>query len=439
MPKNKEKTSASQKNKISLRSLVYDNKFVLLLSVVLAFCIWIWVSVEKSPEIETTISSVPVTIDMTNSVPSQLNLQIFGNTEHTVDITVRGKRFVVSSLTADDFTVTAQTNYVDSAGNKSLQIKVSANNSANDFEITGYSKNYIEVYFDTYKETELALEPSILSANGKTVIDGCLLGTMVFSKNTVIVSGPSTEVNKITSVIAETTLSEPLAATTTVTPEIKLAGANGSQISYVEVETGDTAITMTMPVLKTVELPTTVTFRNAPASYLNGAVPFTVTPSRISAAVPVETADQLTALSIGTIDFSELDTGYNVFRFSASEITGFVITDSSVKTFRVNVNMSGTTTSEFSVPAGNISITGQRSGFTSVVSSQGIPNVKVIGPSDSIARLSDDMLKVQLDLSNYNVKAGQQNVPVYITVSADNSCWVSGNYYVSILSETAGQ
>ena len=105
MSKNKDKKA----NVKGLRSLLYNNKFVLLLSVILAFGIWIWVSIEKSPEVEVTISSVPVKIDMDNSVPAQLNLQIFGDNNYTVDVTVKGKKFIVSALTADDFSVVAQT------------------------------------------------------------------------------------------------------------------------------------------------------------------------------------------------------------------------------------------------------------------------------------------------------------------------------------------
>ena len=87
---------AAKKRK-SLNSLVYNNKVVMLISLVLAFGIWIWVAIEKSPVVEATISSVPVQINMENSVPAQLNLQTFGQTEFYVDVTVSGKRFIVST------------------------------------------------------------------------------------------------------------------------------------------------------------------------------------------------------------------------------------------------------------------------------------------------------------------------------------------------------
>lgn len=431
-----DKTNNSENEKTSkvhngLRNILYNNKIILLISVILAFVIWVWVAVEKSPQVDVVIKSVPINIDMQNSVPSQLNLQVFGESEYTVDITVKGKKFIVSSLTADDFTVTAQTNYVDSAGNKSLQLKVVANNS-NDFEITGLSKNYIDVYFDTLKESEMALKPSVIAPDDKTVIDGCILGNVVFSKNTVIIKGPASEVNKVTSVIAETTISEPMSATTTVTPEIKLVGTSTDKLSNITIDSGDTAITMTLPVLKTVELPTTVTLRNTPAGYLNGNISITVSPSKISAAVPVEKVDEITSLSIGTIDFSELAGGANVFNFKAAEITDFIISNSSIKNFKATINMPSISVTELSVPSANISIGTQKDGFTSTITSSGISNVRILGPDDALSKINPQMLLVKLDLSAIELTAGEQNIPVHITINGDTMCWAGGTYYVTV-------
>lgn len=439
MKKNKNKATVNnaptEKKRKGLNSLVYNNKVVMLISLVLAFGIWIWVAIEKSPVVEATISSVPVQIDMENSVPAQLNLQTFGQTEFYVDVTVSGKRFVVSTIKPEDISVVAQTNYVNSAGTKSLQLKASVNNSK-DFEITGLSQNYIDVYFDTYKEAEFAVTPRIIAPNDQPVIDDCILGSVVFSQNTVVVSGPSTEVNKITGVIAETTLSAPLSATTTTQPEIKLQTEDNETLSNVQIDTGDTAITMTMPVLKKVVLPTTVTFKNAPAGYLNDPVQVTVSPSKVEAAVPVEKINEITSISVGTVDFSELDAGYNVFNFKAADITDYTITNSKTK-FKVTINMSGKTSATFTVPADNISITGQKDGFSSVVVPSTIPNVRVIGTPDEIAALTNAMLYVELDLKNYDVQAGEQTVDAHVVIKGNTKAWVSGTYSVKISSVTA--
>lgn len=435
MNENNAKKTAEKSASGVFRNLIYNNKLAMLFSLILAFGIWIWVAIEKSPVVEITVSAVPVKIDMENSVPAQLHLQTFGQTEFYVDVTVTGKRFVVSALTPEDLTVTAQTNYVDSAGTKSLQLKATANDSR-DYEIQRISQNYIDVYFDTYKEAEFAIEPRILAPDDKTVVDGCILGSVLFSKNTVVVSGPSAEVNKVTGVIAETSVSAPLSATTTVQPEIKLQTDGQEALSYVELNTGESTVTMTMPVLKKVVLPTSVTFKNTPGGYLNGDVPVTVSPSQIEAAVPIEKVGELKSISVGTVDFAELDSGYNTFNFKASDITEYTVVDSSAR-FRVTVNMTGTVTASFSVSAQNIAVTAQKDGFHSSVLTHGIENIRVIGTAEEIAALTNDMLYAEVDLSDAEITEGEQTVKARIVIKGSSKAWASGTYTVRIQTTAA--
>lgn len=435
MNENNAKKTAEKSASGVFRNLIYNNKLAMLFSLILAFGIWIWVAIEKSPVVEITVSAVPVKIDMENSVPAQLHLQTFGQTEFYVDVTVTGKRFVVSALTPEDLTVTAQTNYVDSAGTKSLQLKATANDSR-DYEIQRISQNYIDVYFDTYKEAEFAVEPRILAPDDKTVVDGCILGSVLFSKNTVVVSGPSAEVNKVTGVIAETSVSAPLSATTTVQPEIKLQTDGQETLSYVELNTGESTVTMTMPVLKKVVLPTSVTFKNAPGGYLKGDVPVTVSPSQIEAAVPIEKVGELKSISVGTVDFAELDSGYNTFNFKASDITEYTVVDSSAR-FRVTVNMTGTVTAAFSVSAQNIAVTAQKDGFHSAVLTRGIENIRVIGTAEEIAALTNDMLYAEVDLSDAEITEGEQTVKARIVIKGSSKAWASGTYTVRIQTTAA--
>ncbi len=426
---NKQAAAVGQKQK-GFRSIVYNNKVAMLFSLILAFALWIWIAIEKSPVVEMTISSVPVKIETENSVPAQLNLQMFGQTEYYVDVTVSGKRFIVSALTPEDIAVTAQTNYVDSAGNKSLQLKAVAGNSK-DFEIIGLSQNYIDVYFDTYKEAEFAIEPRILADQDQTVMDGCILGNVLFSRNSVIVSGPSAEVNKVTGVIAETAVSEPLSATKTVQPEIKLQTDGNEALANVTLDFGDTPVTMTMPVLKIVTLPTTVSFKNTPTWYLTNDVPVSVSPAQVEAAVPIEKIDTIQSISVGTVDFAELDSGYNVFNFKASDVTEYMIMDSTIR-FKATVNMSGATSAVFNVPAQNVSIVTQKDGFTASLLTGAIENVRVYGKPEEVAALTNEMLYAEIDLSDAEISEGEQTVKARIVIKGNTGAWASGSYTVRI-------
>ena len=111
------------KNKFKLNDLFNNDVFLLVFSLVAALFVWLLVVINVSPATTRVIKGVKVNIDST--IPSQFGLEVFGEKEFTVDVTVKGKKYQISSaaLSADDITVTAQTNNVDSAGNRTLQLK----------------------------------------------------------------------------------------------------------------------------------------------------------------------------------------------------------------------------------------------------------------------------------------------------------------------------
>ena len=407
-------------------SLLMNNKFIMGVSIVLAFVIWLWVAVEKSPIETTVIKGVPVTVDLESSVPSQLGLQVFGDTNYTVDITVTGKKFVLQTLKTDDFTVTAQTNYVDSAGSKSLLLKASC---SADCTITSLSKNYIDVFFDTPAEKEFTIEPVINNTSGNSVAEGLMLGSVVLSKSTVKVSGPATEINAVTGVKAVVNIDAPLSATSTLTPSLTIEGT-GSK-SHLTMSVSESDLTLTVPVLKVVTLNTTVTFKNTPTSYINSPLAFSVSPSSLTVAIPVEKVDSITSVSVASIDFASINKGYNTYTIKASEITDYkVISD--ISTVRVVVNAAGNSSQSYSIPAQNISIISQNSGFICTMDAQTIDNVSIIGTADDLAALSNSDIYAEVDLSDQILKAGSNKVEATIVVKGNGACWAYGKYEVTV-------
>ena len=211
-----------KKKKISLKNLIYDNRFVLALSIIAAVIIWIVVAIQASPEDDRIIKDVPVKIEISNNV-SNLGLQMFGNTDFTVEVKVHGKRYEVaeSVLTKDDISVVAKTNYVDSTGSQTLKLEVTAKDpSKANYEIVSLSQDSINVYFDYYKEGEYTLQPDVVYDGASYVTNGLIAETPVLSANTVKLSGPVTEMAKIKKVVARVTLNKKISATTTLDAEI---------------------------------------------------------------------------------------------------------------------------------------------------------------------------------------------------------------------------
>ena len=191
----KTKGETMMKNKKSFSSL-FDNKlFSVLVSLLGAIAIWLVVVINVSPQTTRVIKDVKVTIDET--VPSQFGLEVFGESEFTVDVTVTGKKYQISSanLSDEDIVVKAITTSVDSPGFRVLQLKAEPLSDNAAYKISAISSKTIDVYFDTVKTVKLVIEPEI-ETNGLPMVDeGYTCGEITLSEHTVTNTGPSTQVN----------------------------------------------------------------------------------------------------------------------------------------------------------------------------------------------------------------------------------------------------
>lgn len=421
------------KKKLSFSELFNDKRFILIISFIISFVLWMWVAIEKSPETQRVITGVPVQINLENSVPEQLGLEVFGNSEFTVDVTVKGKKYVTSSLSADDIVVTANTNYVDGSGVKTLQLKVAQKESDSDYEIASYSANYIEVYFDTYKEVELPIEGKIETNLLKIVSDGCIAGDTVLSKNTVLISGPATEINKIVSINANILIDEVLDKTTTFDPVFKIVTSDGSSLEYVKMETEESDVTVTVPVLKEVVLPTVVEFRNAPAYFINNPLTYTVYPSKVKVAVPVDMIDTISEFVVSTIDFADISGSINTFNFDINQINStFKITDESITKFTVRIDASKMVSRTISVPFTHFDIIHTRDDYNVTINQDKDISVKIVGLESDIDSITADDLTIIIDTTEQELSQNVTSLSGYVRVMGDYPCWAVGKYDLKV-------
>ena len=418
--------------KFSLENLLNNNRFLMLLSFIIALGLWVWVAIDKSPEIQTVITNVPVKINLENSIPQQLGLQIFGESEFTVDVTVTGKKYVLSNLKAEDIQVEANTNYVNSAGTKTLQLKVSPTYSSEEFTISSVSSTYIEVFFDTYKEVELSLSGEV-ATNLKTIVpEGCIMGDIVFSKSTVTVSGPTTEINRITGVYATASVNEVLEKTTTFDPDVKLITNDGSKLEYSKISIDEAEITMTIPVLKVVSLPTVVEFKNAPSYFIENPLSYTVSPSTVKVAVPVDVLETTKHFVVDTIDFADVSNSYNTFNVDVESINTFKIVDESVKRFRVRINATNYESKTITVPASKIVLKDNRNDFKVTLNGNKDIAVTVIGTPASLEKITADNISIVVDTADKSLTNDTNVIPAKVLVNSENGCWAFGKYDIRV-------
>ena len=428
--------NSENKKRLSFTELLNDNRFLLIISFLISFVLWMWVSIEKSPETQRVISEVPVQINLEDSVPKQLGLEVFGNSEFKIDVTVKGKKYVTSSLSADDIVVTANTNYVDGSGVKNLQLKVAQKDSNSEYEIVSYSSNYIEVYFDTYKEVELPIEGKIETSLDTIVPDGCIVGDTVLSKNTVLISGPATEVNKISSICANISVDEVLDKTTTFDPVFKIITSDGSSLEYVKMKTEESDITVTVPVLKEVILPAVVEFRNTPSYFIKNPLEYTVYPANVKVAVPVDMIDKVTEFVVSTIDFADISGSVNTFNFDLNQVnSAYKVTDKNVTEFTVRIDASQMVSRTISVPFSNFTINHTRDDYNVTINQDKDVVVKLIGMKSDIENITADDLTIIVDTTELELSENTTSLPGHVAIMGDYPCWAVGKYNLGVIIE----
>ncbi len=413
--------------------LIYDNKLLMIVSLAVSVFVWLFVTILLSPTDTVTLRNVPVEINLTNSVAGQFGLEIFGQQEYKVDVEITGKRYVIGSLTSESkaVKVVAQTQYVDGPGKSRLNLKASKARDNDEFEIVSLSSDFIEVYFDTYKEREIALTVNLDAPDGVTE-DGYITSDPVLSDQVVSVSGPATEVNSIEKVEARVELDKPLTQTKTFDAELVALNKDGGVAHYLTFNKGNSVVTLTVPIYLVTEKPTAVTFKNAPLSYHAAPLSYSVIPSSLKAGVQgVEEDDELDVLNVATVDFAELMPGVNSFDIPVDSLTGMkVITE--IDNIHITVSVPNCVSAARKLPDSSISFVNAPEGYEVDSVLTGIDEVTVVGSPESVRDITVQDIAVTVDLTDADPDAEQQTFPADITVRNYNDSWVYGSYQVTV-------
>ena len=423
--------------KRKLSDLFYNNRFLLIFSVVAAIAIWVVVAVEFSPETKVTIKNVPIKVMSTGAKGS--TLAPFGADNLTVDVTIVGKRYIVEDdAIINDIEAVANSGYINSSGIQKLTVDVGSVSTRPQYEIASYTVNEVEVLFDYYVEKQVPVLPEF-SVDGNVAADGYFADEFVPIPSTVTVYGPKSEVDFVSSVNAIASVDGGLTKSTGYTAGMSIVTANSSAPKYVkiksatdEMEAGN--VYVNIPVYKEYEAKAEVNFTDVPGAYRD-KYPFNYT-------VEPETAvfgfsgEESESVAVATISFSDIEFDKNgeykiTVKFDGNQ--GVVVKDESTgmadaKEFVVTIVKDDLTVKEISLPSADnpyyIDYTGTDKVFSyEVIGYDDYESVTVNGPEADVVRISKDDLK--LDFSGVSKDSvGKISVPVVLD-GKYKDCWLT--------------
>lgn len=413
------------KNK-KFSDLLHNDKLMLAFSFIAAIIIWLAVVINVSPEMTTTIQNVKVTID--NTVPAQFGLEVFGDNEFYVDVTVKGKKYQISSLKPEDIKILAQTNNVDSAGMRTLLLKHDQTFGNDDYTVTTISQRSIDVYFDIPKTVQFVIEPDVVAVDNVNIVEaGYNTGEINLSETAVNVTGPSTEVNRVVKAVARLKLEKSLSSNKSADVDVVLLDENGkSDFDYVT--TDIEKVVLTIPVLRVKEVNTTILFKNAPDEYVLNPISYTISPSKDYFNISVDEYEKTTEFPVGTIDFKSVSPSNYVFEFLRTDLP--VSNESNTEKFVVKLDVKGLSQEYFTFSGNKVKVNNPENVAYKVSGLN--KSVVVVGSEKALESITEDDISVEIDISDINITAGQTtSVPANVTVKSSN-CWIYGTYTVEV-------
>lgn len=417
--------------KITLKKILYNDKLLVVISLFLSLIIWISISLNVAQDTEIVISNVAVKIDTQNPVLTQLGLQPFNGTESTVDVTVSCKKYVVRNISASDLVVVAETTDVSVAGKHSLKISVSkAETSSVDFKIKNFTPTYVDAYFDTYSQHTADVDIDI--SGQKNIAEGYIIGEPALSKSVATISGPTTEVNKVSKIVAQASIPAGTNATITAEPKFLALDEAGSEVNNVDISFDSPKVTLTIPVLKSATLPLGVNFVSAPTGFNETMFNMTISPSKLDIGAAETLLATTTKLIIGDIDFTSLTASVNEFTFNLSDLSGITVSNSKQTTATVKIDLSSYKSKLFNVENNNIQLTNVPEGYSAQLANVAIQNVGILGPNSSLKTVLASDIYAVIDMTDANLKSPTADYSVKLTLKNHEDCWVIGTYKIPV-------
>lgn len=413
------------KNKI--KKFFARNIFLKIISLLIGIIAWFAVVTLVDDTTVTMISDIPIQINLEDTQAQTLGLNIISGGEQTVNITVKGAIVKLARLEAKDFSATAQTSTVNTAGDFELAVTVNKRNTTDkDFDVISQSVSTIKVKFDYMSEKNF---PIVGEAEKITAKDGYLKEAAIASPDKLDIVGPRSQIEKIAKVALVTDVEKVETQNVITDGKLVFYDEKGEVLKLENVNYLDSKFTITVPILKKKAVPLKINYVNVPSTVDIDRIKYTTSNSAINIAGSEKRVDDINYLSVGDIDFRKLDIG-SIFELDV-DIPGGISNIDEIS--KVTVKFDDPNLDFTHINLTNILTKNESASYDVVVESKSIQNVKIVGEKSVIENLSPSDFVATLDLiEDVRLSEGTMRVPISVYPANKMQAWAVGEYSIVI-------
>ncbi len=413
------------KNIFSLNNLLKNNKFVFVVAVLISISVWIYMSMGSSNDTTVTVTNIPIQIELSDEA-KQNGLQVFYGGDQSSSVTITGNRAILGSVSASDITVTASASAIDTPGEYQLSVTAAKTNPSGNFEInSSATPSYVTVFVDYYRESSFNIQENVV-----VNIDSGYYGSTSLSNDTVNISGPQSEVSKIAKVSASAELGDKKINSSTETDcDLILYDSDGNVIESDMINMDITSVTATISVLPEKSVKVVPSYVNKPSGLEITDDMISIDPNEILLAAPKNVLNSTDYVSLESIDFSTLKNEKISFDSIGIDIPSECKNISNSTSAKVFLDLSSFKSKTFTVS--KFSVQGLSKEYNASVTQNNM-TITVIGPEDQINKLNDASFTALIDTSDMQGTIGSVQMPVTISISGADKCWVYGSYKANL-------
>ena len=286
-----------------------ERKFInIALAILLSMALWFYVINVENPTGTATLRDVSVVLQGTETL-TEGGLMVTELKEETKDLKLNGRKKTLMKLDRDNVYLAADVSSITAEGEYTLNCRTVYPTYVNTDNVTSSSWNKMQVSV-TVRERgtkEIAVRGEFIG----TEAEGCLAGRVVTDPGTLEITGPREVLDTISYALVQITGAE-VSDTIIQQTEVVLIGVDGQPVQDLEnITSSATAVQVTVPVKKYIELPLTVTFKDGGGATARD-VGYQIRPETITVAEPRHEDDIPLEVSLGEIDLSRVygDTTY---------------------------------------------------------------------------------------------------------------------------------
>ena len=405
--------------------LIKSKTFYIVISCIASVILWMYVASYENTTQSVTLTGLEVKYIGGEDILQDRNLLVTDKDMQDVTLTLLVKRSLVSQLTKDTVHVSVDLRDIRNSGEFDKIYTITYDNvDEEDVIVTRRVPEYMKVNIE---RMDVNPEVVVKGVFDGTVADGYMREPIVYSPETIEVSGPESVISRIA--YAKVVIDrENLTRTVSGVVEFTLVDKDGQVVESSEITTSVDEIEYMIPIVKVKDVGLTVNLLSGGGATEDNAV-VRIEPSTITLSGDAELLNSINQLQLGTIDLAS-------FAQSTTETFAIVLPNgvnnlSGEKEATVTVSIKGLETKR--VITTNITFINVSEGYRPRAITQ-YKEVTIRGPKEIIDLIDKNNIRIVGDLTDIGNAVGRYSVPTTVEILGYREAGVIGDNYNVVVS-----